>query len=108
VRGLGVLPLLLPEGSELFMDSGYTDYGAEDAARELDGVAFSVQRKRNSKQWDEPWRAYYKQLMRKRIETVFSQIKAMFPRHIHATSFRGFLLKVSLFVIAFALDKAFI
>lgn len=66
VRGLDVLPLSLPEGSELFMDSGYTDYGAEDVARELDGVAFSVQRKRNSKRWDEPWRAYYKQLMRKR------------------------------------------
>jgi hypothetical protein len=46
--------------------------------------------------------------MRKRIETVFSQITAMFPRRIHATSFRGFQLKVSLFVIAFALDKAFI
>ncbi len=108
VRGLEVLPLELPSGSEVFMDSGYTDYGAEDAAQELDSVTFSVQRKRNSKRWDEPWRAYYKQLMRKRIETVFSQIKAMFPRHIHATSFRGFLLKVSLFVIAFAIDKAFI
>ena len=108
VRGLAVLPLCLPEGSELFMDSGYTDYGAEDVARELDSVAFAVQRKRNSKRWDEPWRAYYKQLMRKRIETVFSQIKAMFPRHIHAVSFRGFLMKVSFFVIAFAIDKAFI
>jgi hypothetical protein len=32
----------------------------------------------------------------------------MMPRHIHAVSFRGFLLKVSLFIIAFALDKAFI
>jgi hypothetical protein len=32
----------------------------------------------------------------------------MFPRHIHATSFRGFLLKVSWFLIAFALKKAFI
>ena len=108
VRALEVLPLCLPTGSEVFMDSGYTDYGAEDAAREFDDVTFSVQRKRNSKRGDEPWRAYYKQLMRKRIETVFSQIKGMFPRHIHATSFRGFLLKVSLFVIAFALDKAFI
>ena len=108
VRGLGVLPLSLPEGSELFMDSGYTDYAAEDAAREFDAVTFAVQRKRNSRRWDEPWRAYYKQLMRKRIETAFSQIKAMFPRHIHAVSFRGFLLKVSLFVIAFAIDKAFI
>ena len=107
-RGLDVLPLSLPEGSELFMDSGYTDYGAEDAAREVDGVTFAVQRKRNSRRWDEPWRAYYKQLMRKRIETVFSQITAMFPRHIHAVSFRGFLMKVSFFIIAFAVDKALI
>ena len=108
VRGLSVLPLALPEGSTLFMDSGYTDYAAEDVALELDSVTFSVQRKRNSKRWDEPLRAYYKQLMRKRIETVFSQITSMMPRHIHAVSFRGFLLKVSLFIIAFALDKAFI
>lgn len=108
VRGLEVLPLELPVGSQLFMDSGYTDYAAEDAAKELDSVTFAVQRKRNSKRWDEPLKAYYKQLMRKRIETVFSQITALFPRHIHAVSFRGFLLKVSLFIIAFALDKAFI
>lgn len=47
-------------------------------------------------------------LMRKRIETVFSQITKMMPHHIHAVSFRGFLLKVSLFIIAFALGKAFI
>jgi hypothetical protein len=108
VRGLGVLPLCLPAGSELFMDAGYTDYAAEDAALELDSVTFAVQRRRGSRRWDEPWRAYYKKLMRKRIETVFSQVTAMFPRHIHATSFRGFLLKVSWFIIAFALDKAFI
>jgi Transposase DDE domain len=108
VRGLEVLPLALPEGSTIFMDSGYTDYAAEDAARELDSITFAVQRKRNSKRWDEPLLAYYKQLMRKRIETVFSQITGMMPRHIHAVSFRGFLLKVSLFIFAFALDKAFI
>src|ERR1051325_10263801 len=47
-------------------------------------------------------------LMRKRIETAFSQLAAMFPRHIHAVSLRGFLMKVAGFVIAFALDKAFI
>lgn len=44
----------------------------------------------------------------KHAETAFSQITATFPRHVHAVSFRGFRLKVSLFVIAFALDKAFI
>ena len=81
---------------------------AEINNRQNDDVAFSVQRRRGSRRWDEPWRAYYKQLMRKRIETAFSRLTAMFPRHIHATSFRGFLLKVSFLVIAFALDRAFI
>lgn len=108
VRGLGVLPLELPEGSQLFMDSGYTDYAAEDAALEVDGIEFAPSRKSNSKRGDDIWRSYYKQLMRKRIETVFSQITAMFPKHIHAVTLDGFLLKVSMFVIAFALDKAFI
>lgn len=108
VRGLGILPLALPRGSQLFMDSGYTDYAAEDAAAEVDGVEFAPSRKSNSKRSDDCWRSYYKQLMRKRIETVFSQITNLFPRHIHAVTLDGFLLKVLMFVIAFALDKAFI
>jgi hypothetical protein len=108
VRGLGVLPLSLPAGSQLFMDSGYTDYAAEDAAQEMDGVEFAPSRKSNSKRVDDVWRSYYKQLMRKRIETVFSQIASLLPKHIHAVTLDGFLLKVSMFVIAFALDKAFI
>lgn len=108
VRGLGVLPLALPAGSQLFMDSGYTDYAAEDAASEMDEVEFAPSRKSNSKRGDDCWRSYYKQLMRKRIETVFSQITALLPKQIHAVTLDGFLLKVSFFVIAFALDKAFI
>jgi hypothetical protein len=107
-RGLDVLPLSLPAGSQLFMDSGYTDYGAEDAAQETDGVEFAPSRKKNSKRGDDVWRSYYKQLMRKRIETVFSQITSLFPKHIHAITLNGFLLKLSMFIIAFALDKAFI
>jgi hypothetical protein len=108
VRGLGVLPLALPAGSQLFMDSDYTDYGAEDAAQETDGVEFAPSRKSNSKRGNAVWRSYYKQLMRKRIETVFSQITNLLPKHIHAITLDGFLLKGSMFVIAFALDKAFI
>lgn len=108
VRGLGVLPLCLPEGSQLFMDSGYTDYATEDAAAEMEGVEFAPSRKQNSKRGDDVWRSYYKRLMRKRIETVFSQITNLLPKHIHAITLDGFLLKVSMFVIAFALDKVFI
>lgn len=107
-RGLDVLPLALPASSQLFMDSGYTDYGAEDAAAEIDGVEFAPSRKKNAKRSDDCWRSYYKQLMRKRIETVFSQITRLFPKQIHAVTLNGFLLKLSLFIIAFALDKAFI
>jgi hypothetical protein len=108
VRALGVLPLALPSGSQFFMDSGYTNYAAEDAAAQTDGVEFAPSRKSNSKRGDDCWRSYYKQLMRKRIETVFSQIASLSPKQIHAITLDGFLLKVSMFVIAFALDKAFI
>jgi hypothetical protein len=108
VRGLDVLALELPAGSEVFMDSGYTDYSAEDAAREADGVRFSVCRKKNSKRSEEPMLEYYKVLMRKRIETAFSQITSMFPKQIHAVTLKGFLMKVSFFIIAFTLDRAFI
>jgi hypothetical protein len=45
--------------------------------------------------------------MRKRNETVLNQINNLFPKHIHAVTLDGFLLKVSMFVIAFALDNAF-
>ena len=108
VRGLDVLALELPAASELFMDSGYTDYPAEDAAREADRVRFSVCRKRNSKRRDEPAEAAYKVLMRKRIETVFSEITRLFPKRIHAVTLKGFLMKVSFFIIAFTLDRAFV
>src|SRR5436305_12674152 len=56
VRGLGVLPLALPRCSQLFMDSGYTDYAAEDAARETDDIEFAPSRKGNSKRGDGVWR----------------------------------------------------
>jgi hypothetical protein len=108
VRGLDVLAMELPAGSEIFMDSGYTDYFAEDAAGEADEVRFSVCRKKNSKRRDEPAESYYKTLMRKRIETVFSEITSLFPKRIHAVTLKGFLMKVSFFIIAFTLDRAFV
>lgn len=108
VRGLDVLAFEMPSGSEVFMDSGYTDYVTEDAARETDQVRFSVCRKKNSKRYDEPAERVYKTLMRKRIETVFSEITRKFPKRIHAVTLKGFLMKVSFFIIAFTLDRAFI
>ena len=108
VRGLDMLAMELPAGSEVFMESGYTDYFAEDAAGEADEIRFPVCRKKNSKRRDEPAEASYKTLMRKRVETVFSEITRLFPKRIHAVTLKGFLMKVSFFIIAFTLDRAFV
>ena len=51
-RGLSSLPLVVPAGSEIFMDAGYTDYQAEDDALWADGVNFAVGRKKNSQRRD--------------------------------------------------------
>ena len=37
-----------------------------------------------------------------------TQITNLFPKHIHAVTLDGLLLNVLMFVIAFALDEAFI
>ena len=67
-----------------------------------------VARKQNSKRRDTPAWHDYKQWLRRRIETVFGEIAKLFPKKIHATTLSGFLLKVSLFLFAYQVDKAFI
>jgi len=47
-----------------------------------------------------------KKVMRKRIETTFSEITAFFPRKIHAVTIQGFILKVILFIFAYTLDRS--
>lgn len=96
----------LPEGSELYADSAYTDYNWEKNYKELEQVHLLVTRKSNSKRPDHPATEYVKKMMRKRIETTFSEITAFFPRKIHAVTVQGFLLKVVLFIFAYALDKS--
>jgi Transposase DDE domain len=107
-RGLRVLPLALPVGSEVFLDAGYTDYLSEDDAGAADGVRLSTMRKRGSRRRDTFAEHWYKKLTRQPVETVFSQLTSLFPKHIHAVTLAGFLLKLALFIFAFTLAKAFI
>jgi hypothetical protein len=102
---LGKLPLDVAPESCIYMDAGYTDYGCEDDLFEADLVYAKVQRKKNSKRSDAPFQRFIKDIMRKRIESDISQIKAKMLRTIHAVTKQGFLLKVALFVIAFAFYK---
>lgn len=106
-NALHELPFYLPEGSEIYSDSAYTNYTIEDDLREVDKIKLSPMRKENSKRWDEPPIRWYKQYIRKKIETVFSEISNFFPKKIHAVTFDGFLLKVLFFIIGFTLNKAF-
>lgn len=104
-QGLKLLPLQLPAHSAIYADSAYLDYQSEQDAFDADQISLKVQRKKDSKQKDLPHEAFLKQYMRKAIETTFSQIKARMLKTIHATTQKGFLLKVALFVIAYSFEK---
>jgi hypothetical protein len=108
IEGMAHLPLALPAGADVAADAAYTYYEWEDALAHTDGVHLLVGRKRNSKRRDVPVVHDYKQWLRRRIETVFGEISKLFPKKIHATTLAGFVLKISLFLFAYQVDKAFI
>lgn len=105
VQALKKLPLAVAAESRIYGDSAYTDYQLEEDMKEADLVELMIQRKSNSKRPDEPWVRFIKEQMRKGIETTFSEIKALFLRKIHAVTFKGFLLKLVMFILAFTLNK---
>lgn len=104
-QALRKLPFQVAAGSNIYMDAGYTDYTAEDDAALAESIRLMTARKGNSRRKDEPHIRYIKDTERKNIETTISLIKAKMLRSIHAVTMQGFLLKVALFVIAFAFDK---
>lgn len=105
VQALKKLPLAVAPESKIYGDSAYTDYQAEDDMKEAEMIDLMICRKSNSKRPDEPWIRFIKEYMRKGIETAFSQIKALFLRKIHAVTFKGFLIKLVMFILAFTLDQ---
>ena len=105
VQALKKLPMTVAPESKIYGDSAYTDYTIEDDAKEADLIELMIQRKSNSKRPDEPWIRFLKLQMRKGIETTFSMLKGLFLRKIHAVTFKGFLLKILMFIIGFTFNK---
>lgn len=97
--GLYLLPLDLPPGSELYVDRGYTDYWAEDDLQQAQGIQVRPIRKNNSTRYYQPSQ-FIAILGRKIIESVGSALTELFPKRIHASTLRGFVLKVWGFVFA--------
>ena len=105
VKALKKLPLAVAPESKIYGDSAYTDYTVEDDIRNGDLIELMIQRKSNSKRPDEPWIRFLKLQMRKGIETTFSMLKGLFLRKIHAVTFKGFILKILMFIIGFTFNK---
>jgi hypothetical protein len=101
--GFKQLPLDLPEGSEIYADKAYNDYVCEDTLQTLGAVELIAQRKKNSTRQHPGWVLYLCQVIRKRVETTFSQIAEHFAKSIHAVTPEGFELKVFLTILAHAI-----
>lgn len=108
ITGMRNMFFNLPEGSTLYGDNAYTDYDYEDNCLEAENIKMMIVRKANSKRQHQPWQNYMLSIRRKRIETTFSQIVSMFPRHIHAITAEGFLLKVVMFIFIFTINEMFL
>ena len=92
----------LAPGSRVYGDRAYNDYGEEDLLQEAGEITLQVQRRKNSKRPLPLWKEFLSQPVRQRIETSFSQITSLFPKHINAVTPKGFLLKLICFLLAFA------
>ncbi|PVD52515.1 IS982 family transposase [Terrimonas sp.] len=105
VQALKKLPMAVTPESKIYGDPSYTNYQAEDGIKEAEFIELMICRKSNSKRPDQPWIRFIKDYMRKGIETTFSQIKALFLRKIHAVTFKGVLIKLVMFILAFTLNN---
>jgi DDE family transposase len=101
-----LMRLDLPEGSNFYADSAYTDYEKEEELKKR-GIRVIIERKANScrPHLFEDWQDLKR--FRRTIETTFSQISALLPKKIHAVTDSGFELKVIGFVIALAINFVF-
>lgn len=105
IEGFRQLPLQLPALSLLFGDSAFTDYTHEEDMKLGQNIEMKIARKKNAKQQHAPWWNYLITLERKPIESTFSELTALMARKIHATSQKGFLLKVVMMLFAHLIDQ---
>ena len=99
VLRLRCYPFDLPQGTVVYADKAYCNYGIEDALAEA-GITLKPLRKNNSKRQYQGYEVYLHHHYRKRIEVTNSLITQRLPRSIHAGTAAGFEIKIILFLIA--------
>jgi len=105
-EALKQMPFNLNENSRIYADAGYTNYRIEDMLKDAEKIDLLVARKSNSKRKHLPCVNYLIETMRKRVETTFSELNAMFPKKIHAVTNYGFVIKIITFLLSYTLNKS--
>jgi len=85
----------------IYGDKAYTQYSLEDDLQEFEKIRLIADRKTNATRQHSGCIQYLQSILRKRIETTFSQLTSMLPRKIHAVTKNGFLLKLIIFIVSF-------
>ena len=106
VLGLRCYSFDLPQGSVVYADKAYCNYGIEDALA-ASGISLKPIRKKNAKRQYPPHEVYLQHFHRKQVEVTNSLIEQLFPKSIHAVTAKGFELKVFLFIIATSIKQLF-
>lgn len=94
----------IPQRSTIFGDKAYTSQALEEKLLLSKDILLLAERRANSKRGQSMIYQLYGKKIRKRIETAFSQLTSWLPRHIHAVTNQGFVLKLMLLVTAFSLS----
>lgn len=100
LKGLYELDLDLPFGSVIIGDKAYYSKGFEEYLQEFEGKYLLPVRKKKAKNQYDPFVKAQINKFRKRIETTFSSILRLLPRSIAATTEKGYLLKLELFILS--------
>lgn len=103
IAALRAMDLNLPDQIRVYGDGGFLDLCFERALSEEANIDLVVPRRKNMKCQLDGCLQYICCVIRKRVETTFSQLCERLARSIHAVTPRGFELKVFLTVLAFSI-----
>lgn len=104
ITSLERFDLDLPPGAVLLGDKAYTKYKLEDELREQKQIFLIPKRQKNYSRQNTP-REIELLKNRNKIEIAFSNILGYFPKYIRAKTERGFLLKITFFILAYMVKK---
>lgn len=94
----------LTRGTTIFGDKAYTSTSFEKALLFSKDILLVAERRTNSRRGQSLIYHRYGKKIRKKIETAFSKMVSWLPRHIHAVTNQGFVLKLMILVTAFSLS----